>query len=333
MTTPAPYGVDPLPELLKERQPLNWLIEHWLEQGTLAVLVGPEGSFKSFLAVDWCLSIATGRQWQGCRVATGRALYIAGEGRTGVIRRMRGWCMTHEAIADDLLLGRAPIQLMAPADGESIGALGNFNLVVIDTLARNFGPGNENEQQSMSAAIRTADYIRETTGAAVLIVHHAPLEGREEGKLRPRGSSALSGAADAMFTCMYDKESKVITVACTKAKDAAPPDTRFLSFEVVDLGEHDNFGNEIKTVVLCETHKRPTQKKALGKNQRRLVQELRSRANGSPELLVSIREITESMGIKSRSARLNLEDWFREQHWSRPSVGGDIVDLEAMPNP
>ena len=327
-----PYQVDPLPALLKEQQELNWIIEHWIEAGTLAVLVGPEGSFKSFLAIDWSMAIATGRDWHGCRVEDGRALYIAGEGRTGVIRRMRGWCEFYEDVPDDVLLGRSPIQLISSTDADRIAELGDFKLIVIDTLARNFGHGSENDQADMGLAVRTADRIREVTGATVLLVHHTPLEGRDEGKLRPRGSSALAGAADAIFTCQYDKASKVVTVSSVKQKDAPNPDTRFLTFEVIDLGDKDNFGNPITTVVLCETSKRPVSRKPLGRNQKRLVQELRARANGNPELLVTVREITETMGIKSRQSRIDLEAWFYEQPWARPSVAGHQVDIEQLPD-
>ena len=328
------YEADALADLIKERQELNWLVEHWLEQGTLAVLVGPEGSFKSFLAIDWALAIATESKWQGCRVTPGRVLYIAGEGRTGVIRRMRGWCDHYERMADDVFLGRRAVELVTASDAERLQDYlqGNqWAFIIIDTLARNFGPGSENDAETMSAAIANADQIREATGATVLLVHHAPLEGREEGKLRPRGSSALSGAADTIVTCTYDKASKVITISSTKQKDAPNPDTCFLSFEVVDLGDKDNFGNEITTVVLCSTHKRPVSKKPLGKNQKRLVQELRSRANGNADVLVSIRDITSTFGI-SREARKKLETWFSEQPWARPSVGGHIVDVDRIPN-
>jgi hypothetical protein len=328
------YEADSLGDLIEERQDLNWLIEHWLEQGTLAVLVGPEGSFKSFLAIDWGMAIATESKWQGCRVSPGKVLYIAGEGRTGVIRRMRGWCDHYGEVADDVFLGRTSIELITPSD---IARLENYlqgqtwALVIVDTLARNFGPGSENDAEAMSSAIANADRIRELTGAAVLVVHHTPLEGREEGKLRPRGSSALSGAADAIVTCLYDKASKVITVSSTKQKDAPSPDSRFLSFDVVDLGEKDNFGNPITTVVLCATHLRPASKRTLGKNQRRLIQELRSRANGCPEMPIVIRDVTGSLDI-ARESRKKLELWFSDQPWTSPSNGGHIVNIEQLPH-
>jgi hypothetical protein len=332
--TQSNYEADALADLIKERQPLNWLVEHWLEQGTLAVLVGPEGSFKSFLSIDWALSIATDSEWQGCRVSPGKVLYIAGEGRTGVIRRMRGWCDYYEAVPDDVFLGRRAVELVPSGDTERLTNYlkgDNWAFIIVDTLARNFGPGSENDAETMSAAIRNADRIREATGATVLLVHHAPLEGREEGKLRPRGSSALSGAADAIVTCSYDKASRVITVSSTKQKDAPSPDTCFLSFDVVDLGDRDNFGNTITTVVLRRTHVRPVSRKGPGKNQKRLVQELRSSANGDTEALIAIREVTDSFKL-SRQARKNLEKWFNEQPWSKPSVGGHIVDMEKLPH-
>jgi hypothetical protein len=328
----ACYEADSLAELLNQRQELNWLIEGWLEQSTLALLVGAEGSFKSFLAIDWALRIATGCVWQGQRTVKGPALFIPGEGRTGVIRRMRGWCQHFgENDVDEVLLGRNPIQLLDSWDAERIAALGPLNLVVVDTLARNFGPGSENDQKDMAAAIHSADQIREKTGATVLIVHHTPLEGRATGKLRPRGSSALAGAADAIFTCEYDKDSSVITVSNSKQKDAQSADTRFLSFEKINLDETDNFDNPITTVTLCATHQRPrATRKVTGRHQRRLIQELRSLANGSPELLVAVRDITATWEI-SREARRRLEQWFRDAPWTRHAAGGHLVDLESLP--
>jgi len=332
------YQADSLADLLKQRQQLNWLVEHWLEQGTLTVLVGPEGSFKSFLAVDWTMAIATGSTWQGCRVSTGRVLYIAGEGRTGVIRRMRGWSSYYERTADDVFLGRSAVQLVLANDTDRLAEYlrgEKWALIVIDTLARNFGPGSENDQETMSAAIASADRIRELTGACVLLVHHTPLEGREEGKLRPRGSSALAGAADAICGCQYDKDSKVISVTSIKQKDAPNPEALFLSFDVVDLGETDNFGNPITTVVLCATHKRPESKRVLGKNQKLVVQTIRSMMNGHTEgdFLVNVLKLQDALAeaMPQKQRRHEAMEWMREQSWAKQTVGGYWVDPECMP--
>ena len=42
-------------------EPLDWLIDGYLEANSLVVLYGPSGSTKTFLALHMGLSIATGR--------------------------------------------------------------------------------------------------------------------------------------------------------------------------------------------------------------------------------------------------------------------------------
>ncbi|EPI3171732.1 AAA family ATPase [Salmonella enterica subsp. enterica serovar Cerro] len=59
--------------------------------GALCSIYGPGGSFKSFLAVSLACHIASGTSWGGRRVNQGAVLFIAGEGGTGVSRRIRAW--------------------------------------------------------------------------------------------------------------------------------------------------------------------------------------------------------------------------------------------------
>jgi RecA-family ATPase len=68
-------------------------------------------------------------------------------------------------------------------------------LIVIDTLARTFGAGDENKQADMNAYVSAADRLREATGANVMIVHHS---GVHEDR-RERGSNVLRGAADTVI--------------------------------------------------------------------------------------------------------------------------------------
>ena len=65
-------------------------------------------------------------------------------------------------------------------------------LVIIDTLARSMGAGDENSSQDMGAFIAACDQIRRATGATVLIVHHSG----KSSNAGARGSSALLGAVD-----------------------------------------------------------------------------------------------------------------------------------------
>lgn len=70
----------------------EWLIEGVIQKRSAAVMFGKSNSFKSFLAIDMALSVATGRVWQGQSVAHGRVLIVATEGANGVGRlRVPGW--------------------------------------------------------------------------------------------------------------------------------------------------------------------------------------------------------------------------------------------------
>src|SRR4051812_37793236 len=69
---------------LLELPPPEWLIEGVIESSALGVLYGPPGCGKSFAALDWALSVATGKAWHGREVRQGAVVYVAGEGTTGV---------------------------------------------------------------------------------------------------------------------------------------------------------------------------------------------------------------------------------------------------------
>jgi len=60
--------------------PPVFMIADYLIENSFAVLYGPPASFKSFLAIDWALSVAHGRDWNGRPTAQGAVVYLAMEG-------------------------------------------------------------------------------------------------------------------------------------------------------------------------------------------------------------------------------------------------------------
>jgi hypothetical protein len=89
------------------------------------------------------------------------------------------------------------------------------SLIVIDTLQRNFGSGDENSARDMGAFIHNCDDLRTHFGAAVLVVHHT---GKDKGD--PRGSSALEASLDMMSRVKDVKkgQSGLVTLAFEKLK-------------------------------------------------------------------------------------------------------------------
>jgi len=76
---------------LKKMSGPEWLIEGYLPKHALCTLYGESGSYKSFIALDMCLSIALDQNWAGRRVSSGKIAYIAGEGEKGLRNRVEGW--------------------------------------------------------------------------------------------------------------------------------------------------------------------------------------------------------------------------------------------------
>jgi hypothetical protein len=118
-------------------------------------------------------------------------------------------------------------------------------LIVMDTLARTFGSGDENKQADMNAYVNASDRLRDATGANVMIIHHS---GVHEDK-RERGSNVLRGAADTVIkVSRKNQQIDIINEAPEgKQKDAEEFKTVKLQTAKVHF-EHD--GQEQSTLVL-----------------------------------------------------------------------------------
>ena len=200
--------------------PPDWLISNVLTVGSQAVLFGPSGSGKSFVALDMGLSIATGQPWQGLDVRQGPVAYIVAEGGHGVGKRVDAWIQHHGlAPIDDMFFVLEPVQLRDPAHIR--GLLHQINarnkrpaLIVFDTLARCFVDGEENSAKDVGVVVHHAGGLQRATGASVLILHHTGRAAQHQ----ERGSTALRGAADVMIS--QTKDDGIITLRNTKQKDA-----------------------------------------------------------------------------------------------------------------
>ena len=131
----------------------------------------------------------------------------------------------HVASAEGLYFVTEAVNLMSPAAmSELLARIQQLPeppaLIVFDTFARCLIGGDENSASDVGLAIAHADRLRVETGAAVLLLHHVNAGGERE-----RGSTALRGACDGMFS--LKAEDGILTLACEKMKDDAPfPDLR-----------------------------------------------------------------------------------------------------------
>jgi hypothetical protein len=223
-------------------EPVRWLIDKVLPVGSFSALYGPPGSFKSFHALHIAHCIATGTAWMGNEVTeAGGVLYIAGEGFGGVGARIKACKQHHQTEAG------APIyvirhQLNLRSSVEDFNALMlavetlvmdtgiDFKLIVIDTLARSFGGGDENSASDMMQFVVTCGHIQKIVqDAALMILHHS---GKDSAK-GMRGSSALLGAVDTELELIRFEDSMKGIIRTAKQKDGE--DGTRTGFEMVTV--------------------------------------------------------------------------------------------------
>lgn len=181
--------------------PPTWLIENILTENGLSMIWGRSGAMKSFVALDMALCVATGHPWHGHAVKQGLVIYLAAEGAHGLGRRAVGWRRSRGKDLAKPAFRLIPHSVALTSD--DLNALCDALvelptkpvLIVVDTLARTIGAGDENKTPDMNAYVNASDRLRDATGANVLIIHHS---GVHEEK-RERGSNALRGAADTVI--------------------------------------------------------------------------------------------------------------------------------------
>lgn len=184
---------------LRNRPKAEWIVEGLVQGAGVVTLAATGGVGKTFLALDWAASMATGRDWQGRKVRAGRTLFVAAEGIDYFEDRLSAWELYNRAeIPDDRLeyveSGFNFSDAAAVEQMREYVAGRAYDLIVIDTLSQLSAVDSENDASEMAAVYRAARSIREANpGSTVLVVHHL----NKGGGLR--GSSVIRDNSDAVI--------------------------------------------------------------------------------------------------------------------------------------
>jgi hypothetical protein len=305
------------------------LVRGLLGETSLAVIYGEPGSGKTFLATDIGLHIALGRTWLGRTVTASAVLYVAGEGVTGLKNRVAGFSVKHEP-GDDVPFVIVPVPInLGPGgtDADRVISAARrvelrtsqvVRLIVVDTLARSMGEGDENDAHDMGRFVKNCDHIRRETGATILIVHHRG----KSSQAGPRGSSALRGAADTVIE--VDKRDGLRLIKVVKQKDAADGVQIDFDLEVVRIGQDDE-GKPITTCVVREVRDVVRSAPNLSKTEKRAVGLLRNMlkdfndrppGNGAiPNVAITIKRFRD--GLKSAGVTHRDNPNSERSQWAR----------------
>ena len=208
------------------------LIRGTIDLGTVTVLAGYWGTLKSFVALDWAWSVATGRRWLGRPCEQRRVLYVAGEGAYGIHARLDAWQTGWQTrVPDDAFaLVRDPVHLLNTTDVLELCGLvdeDDYGLVIIDTVSKSIPGADENSAKDMSGVVGALYEIQaHTHGGTVVAVHHT---GKDKSTIR--GSSALEAGVDTVYLTEGDTEA--LTLTRTKRKDGPREDVLNLRFAPV----------------------------------------------------------------------------------------------------
>jgi hypothetical protein len=314
-------------------EPVEWLIHGVLPVKAFAALYGPPGSFKSFIALDMAEAIATGRPWMGNPIERqGAVLYLCGEGFGGFGARIKA-CQIHHKTPKGAPIYVIRHQLNLRSSAEDFNALMiaivalvektgmEFQLMVVDTLARSFGGGNENDSDAMGGFIATTGKIQEFLNCALMVLHHS---GKDLAK-GLRGHSSLLGAVDTQLEILRFEEQQKGVISLTKQKDGE--DGIRFGFEMVEIeisGSSLGFDPVVSLAVQAsdeaanQASKKSKNNAGKGRNQSIEMESLRS--------VVKQKGIQKIIEGKLRTA-VNLADW-RSEFRSKKGITDDSTTLE-----
>lgn len=228
----------------------RYLIKGWLMRDTISVIYGPSHVGKTFMALDMAAHVACGEPWRGNRVRQGRVVYIACEGEAGISNRIAAIRDKMPSIDESpFLLLPTRIDLFEGIDPEALSlAVSDFepDLLVIDTMSRAMGTGDENTSKDMNQFLHGCDVLRRNANAHLMIIHHS---GKDAAK-GMRGSTALKAAIETELE--IDEER---TLAVHKQRDGAKKPSP-ITFDLKDvvLGT-DEDGDEVTSAIVTDATK------------------------------------------------------------------------------
>ncbi|WP_438275128.1 AAA family ATPase [Nitrobacter sp.] len=228
---------------IEETAAKEWVVEGFIAAGEFSYAVGKPGASKSVIFTDAACHVGAGMEWHGRKVKKGLVVYFAAERGATTRRRMMAFRKHHNVSgvavaviegAADLTNGLADAVTLA----ERIVELGkDCDLppvwIIVDTLSRTFGGGDQNKSQDMGKFIRAVDTIIEKTGAHVTVIHHTPWE-----QDRAKGAIDLDGAVDVSFIVWKNKER--CTLRCDGANDQEEGKITAYTMKSVELGTDEN---------------------------------------------------------------------------------------------
>jgi hypothetical protein len=236
-----------LSDARKDKKPQKWLVPGFIPEAGAGVLYGQSGSYKTFIALDWALTLAHGisGQWDA-PPEKHTVLFLAGESVYALQEdRVNSWCEWQGVNPDD---GRFVLVRGVPSFGDaegwkeirdgllSLDARPDF--IVVDTLTRMMTGMDENNNNDGKLILNHLEEMAQHYGAFVLGVGHT---GKDTSK-GIRGASSIINNSEVIHFAKKTQNGTALKVQKLKEVDE-PAHPFYLEKKV--------FGNSI-VLVRCE---------------------------------------------------------------------------------
>jgi hypothetical protein len=259
---------------------------------------------------------------------------------------MDGW-LDHNEISDDtaaielVRISEFPVPLLADDEVgwllDLIDRNGGADFIVIDTLAANFGGGDENAQADMARFCNAMRRIRLTTRAGVMVVHHTG----HQDRTRPQGANILRRNVDIELRVDRDAEDPDLfgLMGGGELKSRHGKGCGLIPYrlQTVRLRGTDALGMPIDSATIIPTQDIPNfdgqraSTARLGKQQakvvailRRIAKESGADMNDRDGIFISSLELKTACDREKldRRRQSEIRSTFRERGWIKESAGG-----------
>jgi predicted ATP-dependent serine protease len=192
--------------LSREPEPMVWILDTIIPEGTLFIVAGFMKTGKSTLTYPMAVAIAQGEPFLDFETKQTNVLIISVEEHERDVRaRLERFGLKLE---DPLFLHCAPLK-NDPATRKILGKFieeNEIGFVMVDTLSTFWDVDDENSNAKVMAQVKPLlDMVRKT-GASICLIHHTGKSGGSRGR-EIRGASALFGVVDFAITLDFQKGS------------------------------------------------------------------------------------------------------------------------------
>ncbi len=231
---PDPLHIVKAGEMIRKFPELRPVIVEGLLRATETMgLIAAAKAGKTYLALSLALSIASGRAWLNkYTVKRGKVLYIDLElhpetfaKRLAAIAASMGMMASEFADTFDVVHLRGRLQDVFTLGASLFSRIqkGEYTAIFLDAMYRLYPERfDENSNSDMTRLFNAIDGYAESTGAAIVIVHHAS-KGNQAGKSKVDVGSGASAQARAPDTHLILRPHEVNGVAVLEAASRSFP--------------------------------------------------------------------------------------------------------------